>query len=507
MHNPLHRITVWTGSYFRPAQLWEAGVYLLVPHHEGESHCASLKFHKDNLDRFQKANDDADDAALAAGDPIGLDTGTPSLVGSHMEVEDFEAGPDVPTWESETLDDAEVGHRLDVLYQGRVEGNDGNSGNSDDLGNSEDEDDGEPREDDQGLPLPTQYMPPIPDVERPEQTLPSHTTPTDVPHADSLQNPYVRVVHTNGIHHIALVYCVCRGTEDTNCDLMAARLVPTSFDRYRTLFTHAVLDDFRLANLECKTSAYQYFQKLRRLTSPMAPDKAPNLYHELRRMSRVWRWMKKLKWAGFGHKDADVQEPAAGELANFCPACPQPEINLPETWEQDSQRWVYRRFFVADGNFKADHVRQQGKTGDVWLSPGGGMMSKDAEYKDFLKTAFDMATVRACSCRSPVLNPHTCRKPLAKILSKRLRWLCCSLRPAMSRVSQPSPVRGMDASLPTVLPISSMANNRKMLIGHFSKPSRRQRCKIARAQCSFMTLHANIWYTFGIASAIYFLQA
>jgi hypothetical protein len=437
MHNPLHRITVWTGSYFRPAQLWEAGVYLLVPHHEGESHCTSLKFHKDNLDRFQTANDDAEDAALADGQPRVFERATQVFSDSHREDEDLEYGSNVPTFESEMLDDAEVGHRLDMLYQGQVEameGNSGNSGNSDDLDDGADENGSEADEDD-GLPLPAHYMVnplnPAREDNSADRTVPSHTTPTNVPHADSLKNPYVRVVHTNGIHHIALVYCGCHGPEISNCDLMAARLVPTSFDRYRTLFTHAVLDDFRLANLECKTSAYQYFQTLCRLTAPMAPDTAPNLYHELRRMSRVWRWMKKLKWAGFGHKAGDVQEPAAGELANFCPACPQPEINLPEKWEDDSQRWVYRRFFVADGNFKADHVRQQGKTGDVWLSPGGGMMSKDAEYKDFLKTAFDMATVRVRSCRWPVLNPHTCRKPLAKILSKRLRWLCCSLRPAM----------------------------------------------------------------------------
>jgi CxC2 like cysteine cluster associated with KDZ transposases len=409
MDNPLHRITVWTGSYFRPAQLWEAGVYLLVPHYEGEAHCTSLKFHKQNLDRFQTAQDDAEGAALADAQPRVVERAMPVFWDNHMEVEDLEDGSKVPTLESEMLNDAEVGRRLDMLYQGQVEGMEGNGGhsgnrsNSDDLEHVEEEDETEMEEDDDGLTLPDHYM--VNPLDRAQEdnnadkTVPSHTTPTNVPHADSLKNPYVRVVHTNGIHHIALVYCGCHGTENTHSDLMAARLVPASFTRYRTLFTHAVLDDFRLANLECKTSAYQYFQKLRRLTSPMAPETAPNLYHELRRMSRVWRWMKKLKWAGFGHNTTDVQEPAAGELANFCPACPQPEINLPEKWEQDSQRWVYRRFFVADGNFKADHVRQHGPTPDIWLSPGGGMMSKDEEYKDFLKTAFDMATVGGRSCR------------------------------------------------------------------------------------------------------------
>ncbi|KAF8808486.1 hypothetical protein BYT27DRAFT_7222929 [Phlegmacium glaucopus] len=61
---------------------------------------------------------------------------------------------------------------------------------------------------------------------------------------------------------------------------------------------------------------------------------------------------------------------APGELAVFCPACPQLGTNLPDNWLMDKNCWVYRRFFVADGNFKADH----------------------AEYKDFLRTATEQLT-------------------------------------------------------------------------------------------------------------------
>ncbi|KAF8814391.1 hypothetical protein BYT27DRAFT_7027880, partial [Phlegmacium glaucopus] len=186
------------------------------------------------------------------------------------------------------------------------------------------------------------------------------------PRSDALNNLYMHVVHVNSVHHIALVFCTCQGHESTHCDLMAERLLLTSFTCYRTVFTHAVLDDFRLSNLECKASAYQYFQKLRRYTSPMAPETVPNLYHELRRMSRVWRWMKKLKWAGFGDGDKII-DPSPGELANFCPACPQPGINLAPDWNVDPNKYVYQRLFVADGNFKANHVQQANSGGDMWL--------------------------------------------------------------------------------------------------------------------------------------------
>ena len=55
-------------------------------------------------------------------------------------------------------------------------------------------------------------------------------------------------------------------------------------------------------------------------------------------------------------------------------------------------RWVYRRFFVADGNFKADHVRQR-FTSDLWLSEGAGMISKREDYQEFLHTAVERLTV------------------------------------------------------------------------------------------------------------------
>ena len=99
---------------------------------------------------------------------------------------------------------------------------------------------------------------------------------------DGLNNHYVQIVHVNGIHHLALVTCSCLRHENIPLDLMFSRLVLTSFVRFRTLFTVAVLDHFRLSNLELKSSAYQYFHFLQRLTMPTTPTKVINFYHELR---------------------------------------------------------------------------------------------------------------------------------------------------------------------------------------------------------------------------------
>jgi hypothetical protein len=101
------------------------------------------------------------------------------------------------------------------------------------------------------------------------------------------------------------------------------------------------MDYFQLCNLELKASAYQFYQLIRRLTRPIGNAEIVNLYHEFRRMSRLWRWMKKLKWAGYGHNKQDPLNPPAGSLANFCPTCPQPGKNLPDDWKNDPNRSAF----------------------------------------------------------------------------------------------------------------------------------------------------------------------
>jgi hypothetical protein len=113
-----------------------------------------------------------------------------------------------------------------------------------------------------------------------------------VPTTDTLNNSYIRVVHTNGIHHLAMVTCQCRGEHRITLDLVASNLVPTSFTKICTLFTVQVLDHFWLCNLDLKASAYQFCQLIQRVTLPMRPAEVVNLYHELRHMSCLWRWMK-----------------------------------------------------------------------------------------------------------------------------------------------------------------------------------------------------------------------
>lgn len=283
------------------------GVYIRLKHNSSPS-CQYQQWQEKELENFERLKDEDE---MNSGYEVPRDP-FPGL-GVETEIEE-----DVES----AAADFQFMKNMDSLYEG-AEPND-----IPDMMMEEDDDHG--------------TSDPEADVGNDELGINGTATSAAVPRTDGLHNSYVRIVHTNGVHHLALVTCSCSGYDGLPAELIHAGLMPTSFRRVRTLFSLAVLDQYRYSNLEMKASAYQFYQMLRRVTLPMSPTSVVNFYHELRRLSRLWRWMKKLKWAGFGHKEADPMNVSPGELSNFCPACPQPGINLPEDWQTDKNRWVYR---------------------------------------------------------------------------------------------------------------------------------------------------------------------
>lgn len=84
--------------------------------------------------------------------------------------------------------------------------------------------------------------------------------------------------------------------------------------------------------------------------------------------------------------------PRQGSLALFCPACPQPEINLPENWKE-LPAWVTRRTITVDGNFHADHIKMRRPDLDISLTNGQGYMVEDGRYQEYLKVTEEIREV------------------------------------------------------------------------------------------------------------------
>jgi len=295
------------GSYFRPAELREVGVYILIAHRDGGM-CASLdmqktvretvQIHEDAADTFPK---DRPNIFATAG-TAGYDRDT-----SHQDKED---GHDVlgEDWRDDDEEDDD-GHHFQDMSEVEFE----------------------------------EYMNQQRTEEADNEEMSNIGSWKSTEGRDSQKGSEgrddVRVVHSNGIHRLLVVTCSCRGPDEAVLDLAFSHFLPTTFTRLRTLFMTAVLDDFWVANLECKASANQYWQCLHRLTNPLSLDTVDNRYRELLRMSRLWRWMKKLKWAGFGNGQKKAADAAEAELSIFCLACPQIGINIPDDWKDDLNRY------------------------------------------------------------------------------------------------------------------------------------------------------------------------
>ncbi|KAI6023234.1 hypothetical protein BKA83DRAFT_40676, partial [Pisolithus microcarpus] len=178
----------------------------------------------------------------------------------------------------------------------------------------------------------------------------------------------------------------CPGSDssDWHLDLLRQRLFPASISKPQTAFTLGVLDHFLIDALECKTSAMSFYQKLKRFTNNAFPERVLDRYRELMRVSQLWRDLKHRKWFGFGH---DIeQDPGDGGLALFCPACPQPGVNLPADWKVHltAFRDTTMRQYVIDGNFTAQHMKMNKPELDVALSDGKGFMVAQVPLQAFL---------------------------------------------------------------------------------------------------------------------------
>ena len=152
------------------------------------------------------------------------------------------------------------------------------------------------------------------------------------PLKDGAGNPFITLVHTNSFHSLPVVWCACPGhSNDQDVQLVNQHLYPTSYNRIKTVFTFSCLDNHRYEYLECKSSNYQYHNKLRQLTCPQYPDAAPNWYKELCQVGRQWRNTKYRKWFWILHNS----EAKRGEMATFCATCSQDGINLLEGWKSE----------------------------------------------------------------------------------------------------------------------------------------------------------------------------
>ena len=71
------------------------------------------------------------------------------------------------------------------------------------------------------------------------------------------------------------------------------------------------------------------------MTDNLALAAVRSRYHKFRHTARLYRWMQHLLLAGYANDGRSIDEPQPGEFITECPACLNPEVNLPPEWVDD----------------------------------------------------------------------------------------------------------------------------------------------------------------------------
>ena len=88
-------------------------------------------------------------------------------------------------------------------------------------------------------------------------------------------NTLMTVVDSAGVFEMEVLFCACSNAKPMHEQLLRTCLFPETFKQIETIFSFSVLDNFLIDNLECKTTAQQYFSKLQSMTSSIFPDNVP----------------------------------------------------------------------------------------------------------------------------------------------------------------------------------------------------------------------------------------
>ncbi|KAJ7785628.1 hypothetical protein B0H16DRAFT_1707885 [Mycena metata] len=100
------------------------------------------------------------------------------------------------------------------------------------------------------------------------------------------------------------------------------------------------MDTFTLSTQQCKTTIYDFYKTLEKLTNNSG-GKVPYRYPAFLRMCPEYPHVLMLKRTGVFHQPGGVDAMKPGQCAIKCPCCPRPGVNLPPDWASASPENAY----------------------------------------------------------------------------------------------------------------------------------------------------------------------
>jgi len=166
------------------------------------------------------------------------------------------------------------------------------------------------------------------------------------------------VLHTNGLHYVAVDFCGCNNRISNRQQLLQSEWFPATVHQPQTCATFHLLETFHVITLAGKLSTHKYYKAMEYLTdntelnipkvSIVVSDQSPSLifpffpkthYKSFMQMICMFQHLNLLKCAGRGNIQGGLITTGAGDLAPGCPACPVPGVNLLANWKDVDSKW------------------------------------------------------------------------------------------------------------------------------------------------------------------------
>ncbi|KAJ7741123.1 hypothetical protein B0H16DRAFT_1464665 [Mycena metata] len=208
------------------------------------------------------------------------------------------------------------------------------------------------------------------------------------------------LLDTGYIHELTVEFCGCerRHSKKRLTAILERWWYPATHDTPRTAATFNFLNLFIILTHQAKTTMYDYYTATARSTCGSG-KKVPHRYPEFLRMVRQWRHLQMLKRCGRGHDRSGVNGTKLGGLAIDCPACPRPDVNLPEGWENTSpeDRFLYTLFIALDACFRLKRRLVSSELRDPGLGTGWAYFVEQEPYRQHLLTTTNETEMSTCS--------------------------------------------------------------------------------------------------------------
>ncbi|KAG2066498.1 hypothetical protein BDR04DRAFT_1129977 [Suillus decipiens] len=200
---------------------------------------------------------------------------------------------------------------------------------------------------------------------------------------------------------MAVDFCACKTSQMHTRQLLHMGWFPSTSVDPRTEATFQVLQHYQILSFKSKTSAYEFYRSLVRISDNTGLVKKDH-YEPFMLMM--------LKRFGRGHDPAGMSGTKEGKCAVLCPACPQPGKNLPPDWKEASKakQWLYSLFIAINTNFCLKRQAISTTEVDPSLSMGWSYFIEEKKFKTYLKEHLSkMQEKSSCSNHNTVNMAET----------------------------------------------------------------------------------------------------